>query len=168
VTTEPTSPALETSTAVTDTSIVVRSTLDAPPEAVFALLEDPARHPELDGSGMVVGAVDPRRLTAVGQSFVMDMHQDRQGLGDYRTENTLTDVVPGARLAWTTARVGNPPAGVRWQWDVTAADGGGTDVTHTYDWSQVTDPAVLARVSFPRVSADQLAGTVRRLAAAFA
>jgi len=96
----------------------------------------------------------------------MDMHQDRPGLGDYRTENTVTDVVPGARLAWTTARVGNPPSGIRWQWDVSPATGGGTDVTHTHDWSQVTDAAVLARVSFPRVSAEQLAATVRRLGAA--
>lgn len=168
VTTEPASPAPDTSTTVTDSSIVVRATLDAPPGAVFALLDDPARHPHLDGSGMVVGALDPRRLTTVGQTFVMAMHQAREGLGDYRTENTVTDLVPGARIAWTTARVGNPPAGVRWEWDVAPTAGGGTEVTHTYDWSQVTDPAVLARVSFPRVSADQLAKTVRRLAAALA
>ncbi|WP_375431086.1 hypothetical protein [uncultured Friedmanniella sp.] len=34
---------------------------------------------------------------------------------------------------------------------------------HDYDWSQVTDPAVLARVTFPRVSPDQLEQAVQAL-----
>lgn len=148
----------------TDTSIVVSAVLCADPERVFALLADPARHPLLDGSGMVRGAVDPRPLTAAGQTFVMDMHQPH--LGDYQTVNTVLEVRPGTRVAWTTARVGNPPAGVRWQWDVSGAGPGSSLVVQTYDWSQVTDPAVLARVSFPRVSADQIAATIAHLAAA--
>lgn len=151
------------STETTDHSIIVRTTIASPPEQVFALLADPGRHPALDGSGMVRGVVDTAPLTEVGQTFVMDMHQPH--LGDYRTENTVTDLHAGRRIAWTTAREGATPAGVRWQWDVLPV-AGGTEVVHTYDWSKVTDPGVLARVSFPRVSAEQLRGTMDRLAAA--
>lgn len=39
-------------------------------------------------------------------------------------------------------------------------------MVHTYDWSQVTDPAVLARVCFPRVGGEALEASVTRLAAA--
>lgn len=39
-------------------------------------------------------------------------------------------------------------------------------MVHTYDWSTLTDPEVLARVSFPRVSAQQMQQTLDRLAAA--
>lgn len=151
-------------TEQSDTAIVVRGTVAAPPAQVFALLADPARHPALDGSGMVRGAVDSEPLVVVGQSFTMDMHQPQ--LGDYRTVNTVLEVVPGERLAWSTARAGNPPSGLRWQWDLAPAAAGGTAVAHTYDWSGVTDPTILARVRFPRVSADQLRSTLDRLAAA--
>ena len=153
-------------TGQTEAAIVVRGRVDAPPEQVFALLADPTRHPVLDGSGMVRGVVDPEPLAVVGQTFVTEMYLPQNG--DYRTENTVTDLIPGERIAWTTARVGNPPAGVRWQWDLSPSAEGGTAVVHTYDWSAVTDPAVLARITFPRVSADQLRATVEHLAAAFA
>lgn len=38
----------------------VSGTIPASPEAVFALLSDPARHTELDGAGMVQGQASGR------------------------------------------------------------------------------------------------------------
>ena len=39
-------------------------------------------------------------------------------------------------------------------------------MTHTYDWSKVTDKDVLQKVSFPLVSEHQLEETLGRLAEA--
>ena len=157
---------VEKQTEKSDARIVVTATVPAAPADLFAILADPARHPEIDGSGMVRAAVTNRPLTAVGDVFTMEMHYP--SLGDYRTDNHVVELEQGRRIAWTTAREGQPPAGVVWRWELASvdeADGPVTRVTHTYDWSGVTDPAVKARVQFPRVSADQLGATIDRLAA---
>ena len=52
----------------------------APAHAIFLLVCDPARHIDIDGSGMLQAAPDVRQLTEVGQTFDMDM--DRRPLGD--------------------------------------------------------------------------------------
>ena len=149
----------------TATRIRVRATLDAPPAAVFAVLADPRRHPEIDGSGTVQAAADAAPITAAGQVFTMSMF--RADLGDYRTDNHVLDFTAGRRIAWTTARAGQPPAGVRWVWALDPTDDDNqTIVTHTYDWTDVTDPELLARVTFPRVQPGELVATLHALEAA--
>jgi hypothetical protein len=148
----------------TATGIVVRTTVDVPAEDLFAVLTDPRRHVDIDGSGMLRPGADARPVTDAGQVFTMEMHYP--SLGDYRTENHVVEHVAGRRIAWMTAREGRPPAGVRWSWELVPVDDRRTTVVHTYDWSQVVDPAVLARVSFPRVSGEAMQDTVRRLAEA--
>ena len=117
----------------------------------------------LDGSGSVRGVLDGSVLSQVGQVFVMDM--SRPEIGDYRTENHVMVLEPDRAIAWMTTRPGNRLPGFWWRWDLAPEDGG-TVVTHTYDWSQVTDPAVLARVSSPRSTPDEMRQTVGRLALA--
>jgi uncharacterized protein YndB with AHSA1/START domain len=151
------------STEQTETSVVVRAVVRADPAAVFALLADPQQHPKLDGSGNIRAVASAAPVTAVGQTFTMDM--ERPELGRYQTENTVIDFVPGRTIAWTTTRPGNPVSGFWWRWDVETADGGCV-VTQTYDWSAVTDPAVLARVSFPRITPQEMRRTIDRLAEA--
>jgi hypothetical protein len=146
-----------------ETSIVVRSVLVAEAAEIFALLADPVQHARLDGSGNILGVVSAAPLTAVGQIFTMDMI--RPELGRYQTENSVTEFVPRRTIAWTTTTPGNPASGFWWRWDVEPVDGGAA-VTHTYDWSAVTDPAILARVSFPRITAAEMQRTVDHLAAA--
>lgn len=156
-------------TNVQEPRIVVEREVDADPASVFSLLADPRRHPEIDGSGTVRAATGTQPITAAGQSFVMDMDLTTVGhpeLSDYQTENHVVDFVHGERIAWATARRGQTPPGVRWSYSLHQAGPGRTRVVHTYDWSRVTDPAVLARVSFPRIPADRLAETLERLAAA--
>jgi len=80
-------------------------------------------------------------------------------------DNRVVEFEPDRRLTWATGRRGQPPAGVRWGWQLTPLDDAHTRIVHTYDWSRVTDPAVLARVSFPQVSPDQLQARVDRLIA---
>lgn len=147
-----------------DTRIRVRQTVDVPAPALFAVLADPRRHVQVDGSGMLQADVDTQPITGVGQVFTMAMRHP--SLGDYRTDNHVLEFEAGRRIVWTTANEGRPPSGVRWSWELEPQGERRTTVVHTYDWSEVTDPAVLARVSFPRVSAEALTESVARLATA--
>ena len=157
---------------MTDTTaprIVVRRTVQAPAAKVFALLSDPARHAEIDGSGTVRAAVGTTPISAVGDVFVMEMHRAARAAGaDYRTDNHVVRLKHDRRIAWTTALVDATPSGFFWEFELQSEDELTTEVVHTYDWSQVSDPAVLARVSFPQVSAQEMQATLDRLAAAVA
>ena len=148
----------------TETRIVVEQTVAAGAPELFAVLSDPRRHTEIDGSGMLRPTTGTSVITGVGQVFTMEMTYP--SLGEYRTDNLVVEFEQDRRLTWATSRTGLPPAGVWWTWELTPHPDGGTTVTHTYDWSRVVDPAVLARVSFPRVSAAQLEATVDALARA--
>ena len=134
-----------------------------PTERLFAVLVDPTRHPEIDGSGMVLGAATTEQLGKVGDIFTMDMHQD--DFGDYQADNHIVELEPGQKIAWATAGAGQDPIGHVWTWEFTT-EGESTIVTHSYDWSGVTDEGLLAVLNFPRVSADQMAETIDKLAAA--
>jgi hypothetical protein len=108
-------------------------------------------------------------LTDTGQVFVMAMDQTAIGhpeVADYETENLVVEFVPGRSITWETARPGKHPTGLWWSWAVEPLGTGRARVTHTYDWSRVTDPALLARISFPRIPEDALRRTLDRLAAA--
>ncbi len=148
----------------TDTSIEVRTSAPESPARLFAVLADPRRHVDIDGSGMLQADVAAVPIEHVGQVFTMAMRYP--SLGDYRTDNHIVGFKPARRIAWATAREGQPPAGVVWSWELAEEPDGRTRIVHRYDWSGVTDPAILARVSFPRVSAEQLQGSVSGLVAA--
>jgi hypothetical protein len=65
----------------------VSRTVPVPADRLFALLADPARHIEFDTSGMVRGLASGTVAGAVGDQFVMAMHNER--LGDHRMRNTV-------------------------------------------------------------------------------
>ena len=150
----------------------VTGTVDAPPERVFALLADPARHAEIDGSSMCVGcSIGP--ITGVGQSFVMDMY--REGLGKYQVRNEVTEFEPGKRFAWRTKLETSSPeieafrgdmtlGGTTWAYSLEPTGDGKTKVTHTYDWSTLYDERFAAYCPF--ITVDEMAGTISALAAA--
>jgi uncharacterized protein YndB with AHSA1/START domain len=149
----------------------VSGSIPASPEAVFALLSDPARHSELDGAGMVQGlASGTSPITAVGDAFVMDMVQE--GIGTYQMRSEVTAFEPGRAIAWAPAIHpvgalshvigGMDPSGHIWGWDLAPAADGGTDVTHTYDWSGVKDEEALGL--YPRVSTEQMHGSIAKIA----
>ena len=146
----------------TPTRIVVRAAVDVPAAALFAVLADPQRHLDIDGSGMLQASGGTEPITETGQVFTMEMRYP--SLGDYRTENHVVEFEAERTIAWMTAREGQPPAGVRWSWEFQPENAHRTTIVHTYDWSRVHDPAVLARVSFPRVSGEALEQSVQRLA----
>lgn len=149
----------------------VSDTIDAPPGTVFALLADPARHTELDGAGYLRGLESsPSPVTGVGDAFVMNMNQE--GLGDYRMRSEVVDFEPDRRIAWAPAIEppgalahligGVDPSGHTYGWELRPTADGRTEVTHTYDWTGVADENALGL--YPRVSEEQMAGSLRRIA----
>ena len=65
-----------------------------------------------------------------------------------------------------TAPAGTEPKGWQWVWELTPQGPDSTEVRHTYDWSQVTDKALLEKVKFPLVKEEQLEDTLAKLAEA--
>jgi hypothetical protein len=49
--------------------------ISSSPQAIFAIVSNPRGHVEIDGSGVIQVASDPRPLTSVGETF--DMETDR-------------------------------------------------------------------------------------------
>ena len=109
------------------------------PEAVFALLADPHRHHELDGSGTVRRAVSGPRRLQLGDRFGMRM---RIGL-PYRITNRVVELEPDRRIAWCHF------ARASWRY----SRYGGTRVTETFDGRVAVRPrdraAGLARAQRP-------------------
>ncbi len=149
---------------MTESHLTVSRVVAATPAVVFAVLSDPRRHADLDGSGMVRGDVDAAPVTEVGQVFRMRVHHP--AAGDYETDNHVSRFERDALLAWRTSAVDAEPAGWEWVWRLSPVGEGSTEVSLTYDWSGVRDPAVLAILSFPVVPPEALAGTLDRLVAA--
>jgi uncharacterized protein YndB with AHSA1/START domain len=104
------------------------------PEAIFALLADAARHPEIDGSGTVRGAKGSPEPLVLGSKFGMSM---RMGV-PYSTSNTVIEFEPNARIAWQThanGALGKLVGGRIWRYELEPVDGG-TLVRETWDISQ--------------------------------
>jgi uncharacterized protein YndB with AHSA1/START domain len=149
-------------TPTSPTHLTVTQVIDAAPAELFAVLADPGRHAELDGSGMVRGAAQPGLITAVGDVFVMDMWYEKSG--DYQVANHVVEFERDRKIAWAVATMQGDVLGHRWIWELTPVASGGTEVTHIYDWSRVKEDGIVKRSVFPLISADQMAQTVNRLA----
>ncbi|GAA3224953.1 SRPBCC family protein [Pseudonocardia petroleophila] len=156
----------------TDKKLQASKVIAAPADTIFALLSDPNQHSALDGAGSiqgVEGSTPP--ISGIGQVFTMNMQAD--DLGEYRMVNSVTAFVPGARVGWApkvdpTCELaekleGMEASGHTFTYDLREVDGG-TEVTSVYDWTGVKDPQF--EKMFPRVSQEQLAGTLDRLESA--
>lgn len=126
--------------------VSVSRRISAPPEKIFAILADPARHTEIDGTGMLRGVESGGPISAVGDRFMMNMFFDHFG-GPYKMDNHVVEFEPGRRIAWAPApgdeKPAGPdaigePAGHRWIFDL-ASEGDATLVTETYDCSAAPD-----------------------------
>lgn len=116
-------------------SVVSRSAVvNAPAAEVFALVADPRRHEELDGSGTVKNTVSgPDRLSQ-GAAFTVKMKQ--YGV-PYRIKSKVTGFEEGRLVEW------QHPAGHRWRWQLEPVSDGITTVTETWDASAALPPAKL-------------------------
>lgn len=147
---------------------VVSRDVAASPEAIFAVLADPRRHPALDDSGMVLEQVKEGRragpITHVGQVFRMRMTMG--GVNRYESDNHVFVFEPGRAIGWAVAEAGGEPLGWTWRFDLEPVEAGArvTRVTQTYDWSQVTNAETLRTIPFPAVPRDSRLETLALLA----
>ena len=127
-------------------------------ERIFELIADPALQPRWDGNGNLAEAAAGQRIRKVGEVFTMTLTGD----GAVR-ENHVVEFVEGRRIAWRPAEPGQRPPGHLWRWELEPIGESRTKVTHTYDWSQLTDAKRLVRA---RATTDaKLQASVDRLAA---
>ncbi len=148
-----------------DKKITVTRTIDASTSEIWDVLSNPQKHSQLDGSGFVISDDRSDRITANGQTFRMNMSGDHMG-GDYQTDNHVTGYDEHKLLAWQTAPAGTTPPGWEWMWELTAQGSEATDVVLTYDWSNVTDPELLKKITFPLVPQSALEDSLGNLAEA--
>jgi len=119
----------------TDEVASVERVIPAPPEKIFDLLADPARHRDIDGSGTVRDAKTGSERLALGSKFGMSM---KAGI-PYSMVNEVIEFDENRRIAWQTrpsaswtAKLGG---GRIWRYELEPVDGG-TLVRESWDVSQ--------------------------------
>lgn len=142
-----------------ETRVVSASAIiDAPPEVVFEEIADPARQPAWDGNDNLASAAPGQRVRAVGDVFVMSLTKD----GVLR-DNHVVEFEEGRRIAWRPSEQGGTPPGHLWRWELTPTPDGRTEVTHTYDWTELADERRVERAR--RTTSERLQASIERLAA---
>jgi uncharacterized protein YndB with AHSA1/START domain len=131
--------------------------IEASADCIFELIADPAQQPSWDGNDNLREAAPGQRVRAVGDIFVMRL--TRGGVRD----NRVVDFVEGRRIAWRPAVQGKSPPGHLWAWELEPLSPSRTLVTHTYDWTELTDRSRFSRAK--ATTADKLQASLDRLAA---
>ena len=154
-----------------DDSVSATTIINAPAEAIFAVLADPAKHADVDGTGWVRGAdVGPlvaEPLTAVGQVFRMAMYHPNHPNGNYQTANQVRVFDPPRAISWATGYDADDGTlrfgGWSWRYDLAPTGSASTAVTLTYDWSAASD-STRERIGFPPFAPDHLENSLAHLA----
>lgn len=116
-----------------------RIVINAPTQAVFDVLADPAQHAVIDGSGSVRGQLSGPQRLSLGARFGMDMRI----VVPYRIRNTVVEFEEGRRIAWRHLN------GHRWRYELTELpeegpdSGPRTEVVETFDGTTARIPAAL-------------------------
>jgi uncharacterized protein YndB with AHSA1/START domain len=125
-------------------------------QVIFGLIADPARQPLWDGNDNLAVAAPGQRVHGVGDVFAMTLTR-----GSVR-HNHVVEFVEGRLIAWRPSEPGAVPPGHLWRWELTPVSDRLTFVTHTYDWTALSDPARLARAR--ATTSDRLEASLTRLA----
>ncbi len=128
----------------------------APAARIFELIADPSQQPRWDGNDNLAEAVAAQRVRRVGDVFEMKLT-----LSTIR-ENHVVEFEEGRRIAWLPSEPGRRPPGHLWRWELEPIDDTHTRVTHTYDWSRLTDKNRLPRAR--RTTPERLLASLDRLA----
>jgi hypothetical protein len=132
----------------------------ARPSEVFALLANPHRHPEIDGSGTLRASAvtGPEELSA-GVKFTVGMKQ--YGV-PYKITSTVTDFRTDQVVEW------QHPMGHRWRWELIEVGSDATQVTETFDYRGAKSPKMLELMGQPAKNAKGITSTLRALVLRFA
>jgi uncharacterized protein YndB with AHSA1/START domain len=132
--------------------------ISAPAAQIFELIADPAQQPRWDGNDNLAEASAGQRVRAVGDVFTMTLTTD----GAVR-ENHVVEFEEGRRIAWRPSVPGQAPPGHLWRWELEPVDSLSTRVTHTYDWTELTDESRYRRAQ--ATTPEKLRASLDRLAA---
>ena len=130
--------------------------IGAIPARIFELIADPTQQPRWDGNDNLTEAADGQRIRKLGDVFSMTTTR-----GNVR-ENHVVEFEEGRRIAWKPAEPGQEPPGHLWRWELEPIAPSRTRVTHTYDWTQLTDEKRFERAR--ATTADRLQASLDRLA----
>ena len=161
----------------TSVSVHVSRRIAAPAPVIFAILADPRRHADFDGSEMLRGSAESEPLSGIGDQFVIAMHR----LGrDYFMINHVVEFEQDRRLVWAPSpgdletaggdptRVG-VPAGYRWGFRLEPDGRDATVVTETFDCGTADNAWILERDGGAWINGhssvtDSMSATLERLA----
>lgn len=154
---------------MTTETLTATTTVQAPAEAVFDVLADPATHAAIDGTGWVRDALDGVRLTEPGQIFRMGMYHENHPDGTYQMANRVEVLERPTVIAWQPGQDADGDGELRfggwlWRYDLAPVDPQRTEVTLSYDWSAVPE-SLREHITFPPFGVDHLDRSLRHLAA---
>ena len=141
---------------MTRTVVRVSREIAAPADEIFELIADPSQQPRWDGNDNLAEAPTGQRVRAVGDVFAMTLT-----MGSVRT-NHIVEFEEGRLIAWRPSEPGKEPPGHLWRWQLEPVDDSRTLVTHTFDWTQLTDEKRLPRAR--ATTEDRLQASIERLA----
>jgi uncharacterized protein YndB with AHSA1/START domain len=123
--------------------VTVTERIAAPASTIFALLVDPSRHPDLDGSAMLQRALTTAKVGAVGDEFRMAMRNPN--MGDYEMTSRVVAFELDRRIHWAPRMTASArpeilagsirEPGYVWGWDLRPIDDGVTEVTESFECS---------------------------------
>jgi hypothetical protein len=147
--------------------VTASTTIEAAPEAVFAVLADPSAHADIDGTGWVRESLDGDRITAAGQVFRMAMYHPNHPDKDYKIANRVEVFDEPRAIAWKPGTESPETwelsfGGWIWRYDLEVTGPSRTTVTLTYDWSAVP-PEVREYLEFPPFGQDHLDNSLQHL-----
>jgi hypothetical protein len=150
-----------------DDSVSATAVINAPAEAIFAVLAEPAKHAAIDGTGWVRETLDSKPLTAAGQIFRMSMYHPNHPDRNYEVANRVELFHPPSAISW---KPGNDAGdgtlqfgGWIWRYDLTRAGASSTTVTLSYDWSAVPE-SIREHIGFPPFAPEHLGNSLAHLA----
>jgi hypothetical protein len=135
--------------------------ISASAERIFELIAEPSSQPSWDGNNNLASSAPGQRVRQVGDVFKTTLTN-----GGVR-ENHVVEFIEATKIAWRPAEPGKPPPGHLWRWELSEINSTLTSVTHTYDFTALTDAKRLekARSTTPemlRESMDNLAMLAQR------
>ena len=125
-------------------------------QRIFDLIADPSLQPQWDGNNNLASAAPGQRVRQAGDVFKTTLN------GGAVRENHVVEFIEGNQIAWRPAEPGKQPPGHLWRWLLEPVSADLTSVTHTYDWTQLTDRTRLERAR--ATTRDMLRASMDRLA----
>jgi uncharacterized protein YndB with AHSA1/START domain len=123
---------------------------------IFELIADPSHHPSWDGNNNLASSASGQRVRQVGDVFTTTL------TGGAVRENHVVEFIEGNQIAWRPAECGKQPPGHLWRWELNPVNAALTTVTHTYDWTALTDDTRVARAR--ATTPEMLRASIDRLA----